>query len=278
MRKAGFIGFGHMGSVLFNGLIEGRGLEPSEAVVSTRTMGSLDSLRVKYPELEIVEDNPSVARKSDLVFVCVGTGHVHAVLTEIRNELREDSHLVFISGGLEIASVEEAFKGAVTKIIPTLLAEVREGITLVCHNSRVLPGAAERLEAMLAKIGEVKVIAKRRFEIASDFTSCAPGLIAAICDQLVRGGVKRGELSYEEAEAMLLGSMAGTAKLLRRNSEGFRELLSRVATAGGATEGGASELERSLPEAFDRMFTAIEARHEARKEATRRQFIRDRTS
>jgi pyrroline-5-carboxylate reductase len=200
------------------------------------------------------------------------------VLKEIRDELREDSHLVIISGGLEIASVEEAFKGAVTKIIPTLLAEVREGITLVCHNSRVPAGAAERLEAMLAVIGEVKAIPERSFEIASDFTSCAPGLISAICDQLVRAGARRGDFSYEEAEAMLIGSMAGTAKLLRKNREGFRELISRVATAGGATEGGASELERTLPEAFDRMFTAIEARHEARKEATRRQFIPGRTS
>ena len=226
MRKAGFIGYGRMGSVLLNGLIEGRGLEPSEVVVSTRTMGSLDSLRARYPELEIAEDNPTVARKSALVFVCVGTSRVHAVLTEILDELREDSRLVFISGGLEIASVEEAFKGAVTKIIPTLLAEVREGITLVCHNSRVLPGAAERLEAMLLR----------------------------------------------------RAAFAGTARLLRKSREGFRGLVSRVATAGGATEGGAGEQERCLPEAFDRMFSAIEARYEARKEATRRRFIRGRTS
>jgi pyrroline-5-carboxylate reductase len=71
---------------------------------------------------------------------------------------------------------------------------------------------------------------------------------------------------------MLVGSLQGTAELLKEGGGGFLSLIERVATKGGATEGGVRVMEQHLPEVFAAMFAAMMQRHETRKPATREQF------
>jgi len=270
--KTGFIGHGHMGSVLLNSLLGSHAIKPSQVVVATKTPSKLNELRTKYPAIEIAEDNLTVVKNSDLVFLCVGTYQVKSVLEEIQNGFHEGSHLVVMSGGLEIASVETLVSVPVTKIMPTLLAEVQEGTTLVCYTPHVPMEARKYLENLLHHIGDVKVIDESQFEIGADFTSCSPGLFAAICDQYIRAGISKAGFSYEEAQSMLLGSLVGMVSLLQKRGENLQDLIGRVATTGGATEGGVSVLKERLPEVFELVFAVTKERHETRKQATRQQF------
>ncbi|MEW6671817.1 MAG: NAD(P)-binding domain-containing protein [Thermodesulfobacteriota bacterium] len=273
MKKIGFIGYGHMGSVLLNSLLSAHALDPHHILIATRTRRNLDALKATYPAIAIAVDNHEVAEKSALVFLCVGTYQVKEVLAEILPALHAQTHLVTISGGLELASIARIFKGAVTKIMPTLIAEVHEGVTLICHNQYVQPPEREFLVQMFRHIGEVKEIQEYQFELGADLTSCAPGLLASICDQFVKAVVKHQDFTYAEAAEMLLQTLYGTAKLLRHNQEMFTPFINRVATKGGATEGGVGVLEAFLPDIFDRMLTTTLQRHDARKQQTRQQFM-----
>lgn len=272
MDKVGFIGYGHMGSVMLRSLLATKAIAPEQVLISTRTGNRLHSLKEDFPGIEVADSNSAVAENSSMLFLCVGTSQVNPVLSEIGGVLSAATHLVVISGGLEISSVEQLFDGPITKLIPTIIAEVREGVTLICHNARVSPAESNRVGEMFARIGKVRVVAEHQFEICADFTSCAPGLLACICDQFVRAGVKQGDIAYDDAAEMLLQTLYGTAKLLLQNREDFGELLRRVATKGGATEGGAAVLESMLPAVFDSVFSVTLERHEARKQMTRQQF------
>jgi pyrroline-5-carboxylate reductase len=273
MNKVGFIGYGHMGSILLNSLLLVKAINPQQVVISTRTIRKLDDLKVKYPAIEIASDNPTVARQSSILFLCVGTYQVKSVLDEIKGMLSREAHLVLMSGMLEMASVERVWTGAMTKIIPTLIAEVREGITLICHNQKVKPAEKDQLHQMLRKIGSIKVIQESQMGRGSDFTSCGPGLLAAIGEQFVQVGVKEGNFTYEEGYEMFLSTLYGTAKLLHQNKENFKGLINRVARKGGPTEGGATVLETHLPEVLAKMFSATLERRETGKQGTRQQFL-----
>lgn len=272
MEKIGFIGCGHIGSVLLQGFLDTGALTPAEISISTRSPHKLDSLQRAYPTLHIAADNCAAALESSLLFLCVTTGQAHPVLTEIGPSLGASTHLVTVCGGLEIASIEKVFSGPVTKIMPTLIARVREGVTLVCHNSQVSAAQQARLSHLLGKIGLVREIREAQFEAAADLTSCAPGLLACLYREFARAGARHSDLTRQEAADMLLRTVYGTARLLLETGEGFDDLVSRVATPGGATEGGASVLEARLPTIFDEMFAATLERHERRKQATRQQF------
>lgn len=273
MEKIGFIGYGHMGSVLLNSLLSAHAIEPQHIILTTRTRQNLNAIQATYPTIEIANDNREVAKKSRLVFLGVGTYQVKEVLVEILPDLHTQTHLVTMAGGLEMASIERIFNGAITKIMPTLLAEVHEGVTLLCHNQSVPPSERELLVQMFRHIGVVKEIPEHQFELGADLTSCAPGLLASICDQWVHAVVKHQGFSYAEAAEMLLQTVYGTAKLLRDHQEAFTTLIHRVATKGGATEGGVSVLATLLPDVFEKMLTVTLQRHEGRKQRTRQQFM-----
>ncbi len=272
MSKLGFIGYGHMGSVMLRSLLLVKAIGPEQVIISTRTKNKLRELKENYPDIEIADNNREVAGKSSTLFLCVGTGQVKPVLSEIKDVLSASTHLVTISGGLEISSVERIFDGPITKLIPTIIAEVQAGVTLISHNAKVPSAERVYLNELFGKIGKVKVISEHQFEICADFTSCTPGLLASICEQFIQAGIKHGDLAYEDATEMLVQTLYGTAKLLIQNREDFRRLTRRVATKGGATEGGVSVLEAKLPTVFNDVFTATLERHEARKQITRQQF------
>jgi pyrroline-5-carboxylate reductase len=271
-EKIGFIGYGHMGGALLRGLLAAGAFSDSRVVVSTRTAEKLSGLKRRYPGIEIAENSRAAAEKSSLLFLCVGTSQVHPALAEIRDTLADETHLVSISGGVEMACMERMAGVPLTKIMPTLIAEVGEGVTLVCHNAKVSPGKKADLERMLMRVGEVRVIAESQFEAGAELTSCLPGLLASICDQFARAGAIRG-FTYAEAADMILHTMHGTAELLKRNREDFQSLMRRVATPGGSTEAGINVLEQDLPDVFGKVFTASLERHEARKQFTRKQFL-----
>ena len=273
MKKIGMIGYGHMGSVLLNALLSTQAVRAEDLFVSNRTLEKLIPLQRSYPAINITNHNRIVASQSEILFLCVGTYQMKALMEEITPSLDEHTHLIFLSGGLEIASVEQVFPGPITKIIPTLLAEFHMGVTLVCHNARVSDAQSRYLEGMLESVGKVAVIPENQFEIGADFTSCAPGLLAAICQHFIVSGTQHGGLSYEQAKSLFLETLSGTAKLFNDKNIDLRDFIGQVATPGGSTEGGVSVLDQALPQVFNDMFSATLQRHEDRKEYTRAQYF-----
>lgn len=272
MEKIGFIGYGHMGSALLKGMLAAKAFAPGDVFISTLTPEKLAPLKQQYPALKIESTNGAVVRQANVLFLCVPTSQVHPVLAETAGFLRPDLHLVILSGGLEISSVEKMHSGPITKIMPTLLAEIGEGVTLICHNARVTGKAQAQLSRWLEKIGLVKPVLEEQFEAAADLTSCAPGLLAGIFVEFIRAGMRHGDLSYEESTELLVRTLSGTVRLLSEGGESLDALIARVATPGGATEGGLQVLKIQMPNVFDDLFIATYHRHELRKMATRRQF------
>ncbi|MBU2620755.1 MAG: NAD(P)-binding domain-containing protein [Proteobacteria bacterium] len=273
MKKTGFIGYGSMGSMLINGFLKSGVLEAEETAISNRTMTKIENLVPEWKGITITTDNRIVARESDLLFVCVRPLDVLHVLDEIKDDLTSSTHLVSIAGCVTISDIESRFPGQVTKVIPSITSEVREGIALVCHNSKVTKDRMEYLEKLLGAISRVVHVRENDFEVAADFTSCAPGMIAAIFDCFVQAGLKHSEIKSDVAQRLVISTLLGTAKLMTEKGIGFSELIRRVATKGGITEEGVKVLNNHLPSAFDEVFFKTLSKHEIVKEMIKSQRI-----
>ena len=273
MSEIGMIGYSDTESVLLNALLSAHAVRAEDLFISNRTLDKLFHLQHAYPEIKITDNNQIVALQSDILFLCVELDQIKSVMDEIKPSLYERTHIIFLSAGLEIASVEQVYPGPITKIIPTLLAELHRGITLVCHNAKVSNTQSQYLENMLESIGKVSVISENQFEICANFTRCAPGLLAAICQHFIVTGIQHGDLSYELAKSLFFETLYGTAKLFNDKNIDLRDFIGQVATPGGSTEGGVSILDQALPQVFNDMFAAMLQRHEERKEYTHAQFF-----
>jgi len=74
--------------------------------------------------------------------------------------------------------------------MPTQIAEIREGVTLVCHNSKILSRDKKFINTAFGKIGQVKEIKETQIDLASDLSSCAPAFYAAILNNFANAGAE----------------------------------------------------------------------------------------
>ena len=262
MAKIGFIGYGSMGNMIINGLLSTNALNPDQILISNRTKSKLDSLKKEYPQIEIAENNPYLSSKCEKIFLFVGTSAVKEVIEDIMANISEKSHIIYIAAALTIENVESVFKGKITKVIPSLTSEVREGVSLICHNEKVTKKEAEFVNNLFNSISTVKIIEEENFQVGSDLTSCAPAFIAKIFMEFAKKGAKNSSISQKEAEDMAIKTFYGTAKLLHDKNMSFEELITRVATKGGITEEGIKVLDKDLPHLFDELFKTTLKKHE----------------
>jgi pyrroline-5-carboxylate reductase len=262
MNRVGFIGYGSMGSMLVNGFLTAEVIAPEEMVISNRSITKLETLTDQWKGITVSSDNRSVARESNLLFLCVKPLEVLPVLQEIKSDLKISTHLISIAACVTIHDIENQFPGPVTKIIPSLTSEVKEGISLLCHNAEVSEDRKKRLENLLGAISKVIQIKETDFEAAADLTSCAPGLFAAIFENFVQAGLRHSEIPPDVAHQMVVATLFGTAKLMAKKGIGFLDMIQRVATKGGITEEGVKVLNTHLPAVFDEVFHKTLSKHD----------------
>lgn len=265
--RCGFIGYGNMGGAVVRALLRDGSLKESDVIVYNRTAARLESLTTCFPQVRIAGSMREAASDVDALFICVHTPVVPEVLAEVAGSMAPGTHMVTINGGVGIADIESSNGGAVSKVIPSISIEVGRGFTLVSHGSKVSGAQATTLESLFSRSGKVKVLPEGKLGIATDLTSCGPGLMAEMIAQFALSGARAGGIGDNDAIEMAAETMLGTALMLADGRLSPGVLAERVATKGGITEQGLLVLERELPEVLDRMFEATGRKRESVKAA-----------
>jgi pyrroline-5-carboxylate reductase len=260
MKRIGIIGYGNMGRMLLKGFLKQKKLKPEQVIVSTLEANGIEDLWQlvrQYDGIEVVEENRRLAEVCDVVIICVKPLEVIDVVGEIAPHMKPGAHLVSIAASVTQEHINHCLNGKkipVTRVVPSLTAKVETGVTLVCHNSCVEPAQAATVAELFSGMGWVKVIHQDDFEVATNLTSTAPGLIAAIFREFVENGMRYSAFTREEVEEMVIHSFYGIAKLFYERHMKFPDTVSQVATRGGITEAGDEVIRRRLPPFFDELF------------------------
>lgn len=272
MDKIGFIGYGSMGSMLVKGFLGADTIKEENVFVFTRTKEKLAGLTQQWPAVSVTESNAQLAAQCSVIFVCVKPNEVHGVLKEIASFCNKRNHIVSIAGRVTIPQIKTIIPCKISRVIPSLTSEVREGVSLICHSEDVDCESAQYVNRLFETIGSVKQLMEQDLEIASELTSCAPGLIAAIFSEFVEAGLRHSSFSINEIEEMVLPTLFGTAKLMLINKMSFQDTIRRVATPGGITEEGVKVLNAGLPEVFDELFERSMAKRAKVNECVAREY------
>jgi len=276
MKKIGIIGYGCMGSMLVTRFLKNKVMEPDQLMISTLLDGSyshLQELKEEYERIEIAEDNKKLANECQVIFICVKPLEVKGVIEEIREHMRPGAHLVSSAASVPLDNIESIYKGKVTRVVPTITSKVDTGITLVCHNRYVEPGDAVYIEKLFNAISTVKIIAEEEIEIATNLTSTAPGLIAAIFREFVECGIRYSGFTRGEVETIVINTFYGISRLFYEGHMKFPDTVSQVATRGGITETGDEVIQRWCPPFFNELFDRTLGKFEEIKAEVCRQFF-----
>ena len=261
MNSTGIIGYGHMGGMLVKRFITSGALSPGEIVVASRSRRSLDACAAAWPGVGIAATNADIARRCRTVIIAVRPQEVGGVLCEIAPALAGDEHVVSLAAGISLAAIEDAYTGPVTRVVPTITSAVGEGTTLVCHGRQVGMDNALRVERLFSAIGSVVAVSEADLPAATLLSSCGPGLLASLIEELAGAAVRASGIPPDRALLLATEMVAATGAYLRETGRAPGDLVGEVATGGGITEVGVRGCRERLPAVFDEVFAAMLERY-----------------
>ncbi|KLK87452.1 pyrroline-5-carboxylate reductase [Methanoculleus sediminis] len=263
MDCIGVIGYGHMGGMLVNGFLSSGVLGIDEVVVTSKSRESRDACAAAWPGIGIARANGELARRCRTIILAVRPQEVTEVLREIVPLMDGDEHIVSLAAGIGLAELEGLFSGSVTRVVPTISSTVGQGTTLICHGRQVGMHDALRVEGLFSSIGNVMLVEEEELPAATILSSCGPGLLAAVIEELADAAARASGLSADRALQLATETAAATAAYLRETGETPGDLIGRVATGGGVTEVGVKGIRERLPEVFDEAVAAMLERYGA---------------
>lgn len=253
----GFIGTGHIGSMLIRKFVETGATTPGDIIASNRTREKAEQLAADLGFQ--VGDNRKVAERSDVIFLCVRPLDVKGILRELQDELTPNKLLISVAVDFTLDEMASMSRARAARVIPSVASERLKGVSLVAFGGNTDESDRALILQLLRTIGYPMEVEEKDLEVLADLTSSAPAYISAIMRELVQAAVRRG-IDVDLAEKLAKLTLAGTAELLAE--ENFDGLISRVATKGGITEEGVKAIHKHAPAMFDELFEATRAKHE----------------
>jgi pyrroline-5-carboxylate reductase len=251
----GIIGYGSMGKMILSKFAQSKIIDESNLFIANRTFEKIMDLNKIYPKINICKDNIELAKNVDILFICVKTLEIKIVLTEIINDVKNNCHIISLNGSVLFSHLEQICDDKkISKVIPSVTAEINQSVTLVCHNNLVENGNKNYLNKLLECFGTVVEIPEMEIGMGSELTSCMPGFIGAIFKVITDEAEKHTSINKSDIVKMVIETMYGTGKLLLEKGITFDNIITRVATKGGITEEGTKVIEKKLPEIINEMF------------------------
>jgi pyrroline-5-carboxylate reductase len=232
--QIGLIGSGNMARALARGW--------GEPVLCTDVVDGRAAALAAEVGGEAVGSNAELAERADLIVLCHKPGQLADVAAEVDG--RADA-VVSILAATSLDALRAAYPGVpVVRMLPSTPVEVRRGV--ICH-ARDPQADAEteaRVLELFGRLGHVVSVDDRLVDAAMGLMSCAPAYVALLVEAQVDAGVRHG-LPADVAAELVVGTLAGSAELLRARGHDTLAVRREVTSPGGATARGLAALERS---------------------------------
>ena len=257
MTAFGFIGTGHLGSMLVRQFVQTGAIEAEEILVSNRTPEKAERLALALGIRP--SSNRVVAELSDVIFICVRPLEVRDVLSDVAHLLDSGKLLVSAAADVSLEILQSLCQARLARAFPSMACQKRQGVTLLAFGDNATREDCRLVEGLFQAIGRSVEVEEKDFAVLADLTSSGPGYLAALMREFALAAEREG-IAAELAESLVKQTLLGTALLLEEES--FAGLIESVATKGGITEAGVKVIRREAPSMFDQLFSATQERHE----------------
>ena len=230
----GFIGCGNMAKAMIRGMVEHNAVKAHQVIASDALEAALEPMAALG--VQTTQNNQEVAAKSRYLVLAVKPMFYPAVIAEIAPVISEDTVVVTIAAGQEIAAMEKQF-GKPVKLIrtmPNTPAMVGEGMTAVCPNDNVGAGELEEMKQAFSAFCLVEQVPERLMDAVTSVSGSSPAyvfmFIEAMADAAVQQGMPRAQAYRFAAQAVL-----GSAKMVLETGKHPGELKDMVCSPAGTT-------------------------------------------
>ena len=240
MRVA-IVGGGVMGEAILAGAIDRGVLAPADVTVVELIAERRETLAARHGVATTAEAGGALA-EADLALLAIKPQELHT----LAGRLREEALLLSIMAGVRIATLAARFGGheRIVRAMPNTPAAINAGMSVWTATAPVGEAQRETVRGLLGAIGrELFVADEGKLDMATALSGSGPAYVFLFIEALIDAGVAIG-LSAEEAEAMTMQTLAGSAAYAQVSEFPPEVLRERVTSKGGTTAAGLHELDR----------------------------------
>ncbi len=239
MKKIGVIGAGNIGCAIAQGLVNHKGLNPSDIYLSRKKS---ELLADQKKQGFVVADNHTLVEACDFILLAVLPGQVREVVEEIKSPLSVSGKiLVSVVSTVSIYELKEWTDGAVpvVRIMPNTAVEFGASMTCIAGEQ---DDAVEQVKALFDPLGDTMVIKEHLMPAATILAACGIAFFLRYIRAVSQGGIQIG-FHAEEAGKIAAQTARGAAELLLQTEHHPEAEIDRVTTPMGTTISGLNEME-----------------------------------
>ncbi|WMJ80111.1 pyrroline-5-carboxylate reductase [Clostridium sp. MB40-C1] len=243
--KIGFIGCGNMAGAMIRGIVNSNLISPECIIASNPTKEKLTKIK-EETDIMVTQDNLEVAKFSNIIVLAVKPNKYKDVIEEIKNNINEDTIIITIAAGINIAKAEELFGWDIKLIrtMPNTPALVGEGMSALCKNEYVTEEDMKKVMKIFKCFGKVEVVEEKDIDTIIGLTGSSPAYVYMFIEALADGAVLKG-LPRQKAYKLAAQAVYGSAKMVLETGKHPGELKDDVCSPGGTTIEAVYSLEKS---------------------------------
>jgi pyrroline-5-carboxylate reductase len=261
MQRVGIIGLGKMGEAIARGLVRSSRAKSIEVLASTRRPESAAELKTKLG-IEVVNDNRALAKKCEVLVLCVKPHQAQQVLEDFAPALKASHLLISICASITTEQLRDWSdkRCSVVRAMPNTPCLIGEGVTALSPGSKVDAKQLESSVKLFESLGRAVVVDENLLDGVTGLSGCGPAYAYLVIEALSEAGVKVG-LSRSMSTLLAAQTLMGAAKMLLERGDHPALLKDEVTTPAGCTVDGLMALEEGrLRVAFMRAVVAATRR------------------
>lgn len=260
--KIAIIGVGTMGWAIAQQLLDKQVVKPENLLLSDRSLS--DNVTKKF-NLPIVEDNKTAVMHANVVILAVKPQDLGELLEEISFYILENTLIISIAAGIEIASIQRYFQSPhpLIRVMPNLGTIVGQSISCWVKNDDVSVDQAENAKVILASFGEeIELESEDDIDKVTAISGTGPAYFFYIAQLLEEGARKLG-LKPEVARKLVIQTAKGSTALYESSGDADA-LRKQVTSKDGTTEAAFKTLDnKKVHETF---IQAVQASYKRARE------------
>lgn len=236
----GFIGCGKMAGAIIKGIASHRDcfVRGSEITIQAAKYAA-ERLGV-----EVFSDNKRLALISDIIFIATKPDQVDKVINEIAPCVERTGKLIVsIAAGVTTEKIESVLDDSrVIRVMPNTPAMIKLGMFGVCKGLLATNDDLKLIVKLLSTIGRCITVDESQMNIVTAISGSGPAFFYQIIEDMARAGEKLG-LEYEKSLVLAAQTALGSAQMVfKRGENSVQSLIDHVATKGGCTYVGVTEM------------------------------------
>jgi pyrroline-5-carboxylate reductase len=243
-KKVAIIGCGNIGLSLIQGLLKEKTLPPQNLTATRRNLHEIEFLQESG--VILTSDNQVAVDEADLIIIAVKPYDISSVLSEIKDHLRPEKHiLISVTTGIPINRIlnETGAQVPVFRVMPNISASVGRSVSCIAHID-AKPLEIESVKYLFDMIGTTMIIDEDLMESATILGACGIAYVLRFIRAMIQGGIQIG---FDAATASLIvnQTVKGAAELLIERHQHPEFEIDKVTTPKGCTIVGLNEMEHN---------------------------------